>query len=288
MQRRKMQFCRRFGMPADFSVIPARLTESERILRPGSTASFSATDGSDASKPGCTAIRSFADLCRGSRSRFRRRCLRQRDDAPYRTFTADHGFTLIELLVSLAILALLMAMVPSTLRLGRRAWETPGQLDQASDAAAALAFAEHHVAGALPLFDPDPQGTPRIAFSGLPQSLSFVIPMSSGPYGGGLYRIEIGAATESAPSLHVSLYTSGNASGRATPLSEHRSLGNGFASLQFRYFGLPAMGEVARWQDQWPRHDRLPDLVEIIATPKAGSAKPQPPFRSELKLRPIS
>lgn len=194
----------------------------------------------------------------------------------------DAGFTLVELLVSLTILALLLAMVPGTLRLGRRAWETPGQLDQASDELAALGFVQTHIKSAVPIFERDAQGVSRIAFSGKPQSVSFVLPLSGGPNGGGLYRVDLGEA------LRVSLYQGANASGQSALPGEERSLGNLSGRLQFRYFGPLQFGQAPLWQDVWARTDRLPDLVEIKALPAGKSSKAPPVFHSEFKLRPVS
>ena len=201
------------------------------------------------------------------------RKIRQRHDA---------GFTLVELLVSLTIQALILAMVPGTLRLGRRAWETPGQLDQASDELAALGFVQTHIEGAVPIFERDAQGVSRIAFSGGPQSVSFIVPLSGGPYGGGLYRIDLGS------SLRVSLYQGAAARDQSAPPGEERPLGKLSGRLQFRYFGPLQFGQVPLWHDAWPRTDRLPDLVEIKALPGAKSAKTPPIFHSEFKLRPVS
>lgn len=194
----------------------------------------------------------------------------------------DAGFTLVELLVSLTILALLLAMVPGTLRLGRRAWETPGQLDQASDELAALGFVQTHIKSAVPIFERDAQGVSRIAFSGAPLSVSFIVPLSGGPYGGGLYRIELGSA------LRVSLYQGASTSGQSALPAEERPLGNLSGRLHFRYFGAVQFGQAPLWHDVWPRTDRLPDLVEIDALPGGKSLKAPPLFRSELKLRPVS
>ena len=104
---------------------------------------------------------------------------------------SDSGYSLIELLISLSILALLLAMIPGTLRLGRRAWETPGQIDE-TPGAAALAFAERQLKSALPIFKRNAQGLQGLQFSGSEQSLSFVSELQSGPYGGGLYKIDVG------------------------------------------------------------------------------------------------
>ena len=203
---------------------------------------------------------------------------------------SDDGFTLVELLVSLTILALLLAMVPGTLRLGRRAWETPGQLDQASAELAALGFVETHVKSAVPIYERDAQGVSRIAFWGSPQSLGFVVPLSAGPYGGGLYRIDLGSAlqSESGPVLRVSIYQTANATAESVPPAEVRPLGRRLTRLQFRYFGPLAFGEVPLWHDAWTRTDRLPDLIEIEALSTDKSLIASPVFRSELKLRPIS
>lgn len=170
----------------------------------------------------------------------------------------DAGFTLVELLVSLTILALLLAMVPGTLRLGRRAWETPGQLDQASDELAALGFVQTHIKSAVPIFERDAQGVSRIAFSGAPLSVSFIVPLSGGPYGGGLYRIELGSA------LRVSLYQGASTSGQSALPAEERPLGNLSGRLHFRYFwgsavwSSPALARrlAAHGPATGPRRDR--------------------------------
>lgn len=223
-----------------------------------------------------------------------------RDNAGGESGQADDGFTLIELLVSLTILAMLMALVPSTLRLGRRAWETPGGSDQASDAAAALSFVEDHVKGAMPVFERDVQNLQRIAFWGGPEDLAFVAPMTTGPYGSGLYKIEVGALGGTLPGLRISLYSTESAGTRTALVVDERTLGStgsggtrvpggsGLKSIRFRYFGPPGMGATPRWLEHWPRLDRLPDLIEFAASPMDTSKTLLlPNYRAELRLRPL-
>lgn len=202
----------------------------------------------------------------------------------------DDGYSLIELLISLAILALLLAMVPGTLRLGRRAWETPGQLED-NPSVAALAFAVRQLNGALPLFKRNAQGLQALQFSGSEQALSFVSDLQSGPYGGGLYTIGIGPPVDARAKIaglavRLSMF---QAEGDVPDLpSEERELGSAYKAIHFRYFGPISQSSAARWSAQWLRTDRLPDLVEITAEPIAPSPDLSVPMRVELKLRPIS
>ena len=207
-----------------------------------------------------------------------------------RATDSDDGFSLVELLISLTILSLLLAMVPGTLRLGRRAWETPGQIEE-SPSVAALAFAERQLKSALPIYKRSAQGLQALQFSGSEQSLSFVSELRSGPYGGGLYKIDIGPPSDANAKIaglavRLSLFrTEGEAP--ALP-NEERELTSGFKALHFRYFGPVASDKTDQWFTQWPRIDRLPDLIEITGEPNGGSQTSSRPVRVELKLRPIS
>jgi general secretion pathway protein J len=197
----------------------------------------------------------------------------------------DAGFSLVELLISLTILALLLAMMPSTLRLGKRAWETTGALEE-TPAAAALSFAAQSLKSALPVFQRDSSGLPHIAFDGTEQTISFVADLASGPSGGGLYRIDAGApiASTDGPAVRLSLYGP-DTTAQATGI-EVRDLADSYSELRFRYFGSPAPGAPNQWQSSWHRSDRLPDLVDVVATPRTPAAA-NAQYRTELKMRPV-
>ena len=85
--------------------------------------------------------------------------------------------------------------------------------------------------------------------------------------------------------MRVSLYQGAS---QNAPVGEERSLGHSAGRLHFRYFGPLQFGQAPIWQDAWLRTDRLPDLVEIEATPAVKVLKAPLHFRSELKLRPLS
>ena len=201
----------------------------------------------------------------------------------------DAGYTLIELLVSLVLLALVMVIIPSTLRLAARASATSAALIEGSDSGLALAFIEQGLAEAMPLLERDADGQLAIAFTGDAQSVRFVAPLANGPAGGGVYRVRLHVDTgsdDTRPALVLRLFRleSGNVGDDGVTPLEERRLVEGLASAEFRYFGVPSGKQSAEWSPAWSRKDRLPDLVEVLLTP-AGANSPAAPLRVELKLR---
>ncbi|MGQ0672220.1 MAG: prepilin-type N-terminal cleavage/methylation domain-containing protein [Hyphomicrobium sp.] len=199
------------------------------------------------------------------------------------------GFTLVELLVSLAILALLMSLIPSTLRLANRATATAGQLINATDAETALTVVERQLSEAIPLLERDRDGNLRVAFAGDARSLSFVTPLTEGPMGGGTYRVTLRVATEEdvAPVALVMLFQPAANAGPDTPpvAAIERRLTRRLAAGEFRYFGIPAGEQAAQWSATWTRTDRLPELVEIALLP-SNTAGARPLLRRvELRQR---
>ena len=183
----------------------------------------------------------------------------------------EAGFTLVELLVALALLALSVALLPGTLRLGTRAWEAQSELERASDAGLALHAVEHKLAAALPLQDLDPEtGQLRFGFSGDARRLNFLAASDTGPAGAGVYRwrLEPATAADTGLVMHVSLH--GAQQGEAGV--ETRTLLREATPVRFRYFGSqPTEDDNAQWRDAWERTDALPTLVELTI----DSAGPQ-------------
>jgi general secretion pathway protein J len=200
----------------------------------------------------------------------------------------DAGFSLIELIVSLALLAMILALLPGAFRTGKRGWETAAVLEQRAVADASVDFLRHRLAEAVPLFDRDESGRARLAFSGGPSQVNFVAIAPSGPDGGGLYRFGVTTQPGAAPGssalvLRMAPFRQQGLENPA-PASEH-VLMSGIGSLQLRYFGIPAEGGEAVWTDNWQREDRLPDLVELLAVSNTYGTRTLGPLRVELKLR---
>jgi general secretion pathway protein J len=195
---------------------------------------------------------------------------------------SDAGFTVAELLVSLVILALVLSLLPGSLRLGQRVWETDAAFSRHEAAAAFRRAAGERLAAAMPVFVRDPLKGLRIEFQGEPDRVTFIATAPSGPAGGGVYRFELAESEARALVLRQTLYRQG-AEERALPSMTHVSPAR-TSGLSFRYFGAARAGEAPQWLAQWPRKDVLPDLIEISVIPAGGA----PAQRSvvEFRLRP--
>lgn len=196
---------------------------------------------------------------------------------------SENGFTLIEVLVSLALFALILTLLPGSLKLGRRAWEAAGDIGDRANAEAALSFAGQRLAEAMPLVQAGPDGTLGLAFKGSARTVSFIAPFDGGPMGPGPYRLEFDTPQDRAAVLRV--FPPKAARGEPDPPLLERSLGEDIAGLAFRYFGAPSAEEAKGWQPEWTRTDRLPDLIEMTATRLRPAGTAASPTRVELKLR---
>lgn len=189
------------------------------------------------------------------------------------------GFSLIEMLAALTIVAMLMAMLPGTLRLGKRAWQT-GKGGEDSVASTTLDFVRDRLSSAVPIFFDDGSGLTAIAFHGGPQSLRFISEVDSGPRGGGLYEIAFGQDASGTPQLRLRLFRDDR---EGSSPDEVRDLSAGFKAINMRYFGAAEAGAAPSWQKEWMRTDRLPDLVEVSAIARKRLLGPA---IVELRLRP--
>src|SRR5687767_8069113 len=101
------------------------------------------------------------------------------------------GFTLIELLVSLALLAVIMAFIPGTLRIGQRVWEKDEAIERRAALSTFRRYLEQRLAEAIPIHARDGEAGLRIEFTGRPDRVAFIAPAETGPAGGGVYRFSL-------------------------------------------------------------------------------------------------
>lgn len=179
----------------------------------------------------------------------------------------DSGFTMLELLVALALFALLLAALPATLQMGRRAAQTATALDRTAADTVAIGFVRERIAEALPLMQRDDKGALRIAFRGEANSLTFVSPVVDGPMGSGLFLAELGsrAVNEDHAAL-VMAWRPFTPVANATALSSERVLIPDISQFAIRYFGYQAGNGRREWSERWADNRELPELVELSMT----------------------
>jgi prepilin-type N-terminal cleavage/methylation domain-containing protein len=189
------------------------------------------------------------------------------------------GFTILELLISLMILSFILSLIPGTLRIGQRVWETDDAFEQRDSLDTFRRYIEDRLTEALPIYQRDRTLNLRMEFTGDPGRVAFVAQASAGPAGGGMYRFDF--RREEGPGerpliLQQSLFritdiTRPQQDGAAPASMQHRSL-IGVTGLSFRYFGAPERGKPPQWQALWSRPDSLPDLIEM--TIAVGGRRP--------------
>lgn len=187
------------------------------------------------------------------------------------TRAGEAGFTLIELLVSLALLALLMAIVPGTLTLARREAQIAEELDRRAEFDTALNFVEQRLAETSAIQERGKDGFFHIIFRGDASRVGFVAPLTVARADDGLVQFDLGTGRDSdgrrgliltwspwrpapseeegAPAIHK-------------PQTRSRLIVPNAQSLKLRYRGLAADGETPIWTDNWRRSD-LPDVIEL-------------------------
>lgn len=179
----------------------------------------------------------------------------------------SRGFTLLELVIALSIVAVLIVIMFSSLRLGLTAW---------SRGEARAAVLEHRrgvaqlldeaLAGTFPYLAAPSQGEePRILFDGRPDRLTFVTlsPPFPAPIPVAFMAITLSLDSQGL-ALRQQVLPNRGSLDTLTPIVVDPAI----IDVHFRYLG--DVGEP--WQEQWDMstEDTLPRAVEITVTTEAG------------------
>lgn len=202
-----------------------------------------------------------------------------------------NGFTLIEVLVTLALLALVLALLSGALRFAQSTWDAATKLDAHASTGTTESFLRARLGEAMPLYEQTATGLVRLAFEGTSESLSFVAPAANGPVGAGLYHhaLDVAPGTGRGHShnllrLKLVPYQAKQSEPGGEPIQQEHVLMGNVKSLALRYFGRGAPRSEPAWHAAWPRTDALPHLVEMTIARSDGE---DPAYLViELRLRP--
>ncbi len=190
----------------------------------------------------------------------------------------DAGFTLVEALVVLTIVAMIAALAPGALNLGRTAWQATERADDRAQALQALDAVCRSLAGARLYFSRDSDGLSRLRFDGQPDGVRFVAEFENGPSGGGLYDAQLMLTPGATDSSQLTLVLSPLRAVNSAVTATNTTVLQGVRGLKFRYFGAGPDSSTPSWLDAWPNTDRLPGMIEltvIASGPNMGVLPPQ-------------
>lgn len=202
---------------------------------------------------------------------------------------AQRGFTLIELLISVSLLALLMVVLFSGLRLGTRhlAGQT-ARLDRTSRVALAEKFLRAQLADARPFFVPGTHAK-QIFFDGRPDGIGFVNPALESISTGGLQALSVDLAPADERASHGSGRTAKetgaqlvvewhpfDGSTMTTAKAGRRAvLLDGIRQARIAYFGALQPDEAPDWHASWKDAAVLPSLIRFSVVFTDGEHMPE-------------
>lgn len=173
----------------------------------------------------------------------------------------EDGFTLLEMLVALSLMAVIGVYLSSAIGTGRRAWELRDRIEDASSVAAVREFMRRQVEQAWPAYERTDASKQRLVFSGRPDRIEFVSPISDGTNWGGLYRFVISKDTGTAAvRIAGDLFRSSSIQSAA---AFDRDILDSVRNLEFSYFGSPSPNVKPDWHDNWSSNSGLPQLVRV-------------------------
>lgn len=200
------------------------------------------------------------------------------------------GFTLMELLIALTLLALLLTLLFSGMRLANRSWDAAdARNEQAVEMRMVWRFIDQQIGQAAPLTRPTPEGS-ELLFSGRSDGFEFVSPMPEHLGVGGYYiqRVEaLGSRSGSRLVFTRWLYNpqvlegeggvppwepmrdGGTSGGLPEVAGELRSfftqsdLIDHLDRMDVEYFGAVEADSDPQWTQKWDS-ELMPQLVRIL------------------------
>ena len=178
----------------------------------------------------------------------------------------DAGFTLLELLVSMALLAVMFALVAAGLRFGAKAWEAGTErMGNLSETSAVQHFIRQRLTSVYPILSAD-EDDDFLFFVGTKERVEFatILPDHFGI--GGFYKVTIGVSRQGQQTDLVfrhGLYRfdgsneTTQSTDRTSPLLEN------IDEARISYFGAPTDDEDPRWRASWQDMPTLPELIRV-------------------------
>lgn len=171
----------------------------------------------------------------------------------------EGGFTIVEVLVSLVLLATVLAIIPSAIRLANRQAQSAGHMMADAQEATGLNLLADRLAQSLPVFETGEDGSLKLAFEGSDSELRFVATSVAGGQGTGMFGHRI-SQLDGALVLRVDAFP---ADADHASIGTNRPLVQGVTRLKLSYFGWSDEERKMAWMPTWLQADRLPQLVRI-------------------------
>lgn len=187
---------------------------------------------------------------------------------------AQEGTTLLELLVALSLLALLSVYAVTAIRYLQNFDRVQTLIEERASLEAVRTHLRRSIETMRIAFLITDGTSPRLAFSGRKETVSFVTNADSRLEYGGLYLVHFGLS-EDASGVNdlVTTRRAFRPAMDAEAAAEGLPILSKIESLAFSYFGSPQEGVKPQWFEDWPGMGVLPQAIRIEVKFAAGDQR---------------
>jgi general secretion pathway protein J len=176
----------------------------------------------------------------------------------------------LELLIGMVLLAVMLNLLFSGLRLGARAWDsTEDRLEAVNARELALRFLDRQLAIAEPTILRGENLNGRVAFIGDPDRVTWVAPLPAHRGGGGLQRLELAVGEAERGAGLVLRYEPYDPEHFRNPERDDDTstlLLEGVESMDLAYYGEVTGRDEGEWSERWEPGEALPQLIRLQFT----------------------
>jgi general secretion pathway protein J len=174
------------------------------------------------------------------------------------------GFTLMEVLIALTLLALILVVLFSTLRLAGTSWDAgTARAEHNNEMRLVHNLIRRALGQAQPILLPSPSGT-TLTFSGDGTAVRFTAPLPAQAGISGLYLMSLEVQDNGADkSLLLRRQQYRPDLLELDTEAESTVLLEGISEASFSYFGSQGPYEPLVWTEQWEPSMRMPQLVRL-------------------------
>jgi general secretion pathway protein J len=188
------------------------------------------------------------------------------------------GFTLIEMLIAISLLGIMVVLLFASLRIAAESWNSgEAKISEVNKKAVVYQFFKRHLSNTkpFPVIEDNPQQNdqqlgsqeaPKLAFTGLPQSISFVSALPAASARKGLQVFHVGLDPQQPSTLKVALTPYRQTESNPADAEPVVLLEN-LRHFKISYFGSSTDDSdgSSGWLDEWQGQasGQLPKLVKI-------------------------
>lgn len=187
---------------------------------------------------------------------------------------AQEGATLLELLVALSLLALLSVYAVGAIRYLQNFDRVQELIEERASLEAVRTHLRRSIETMRIAFLIQDGGSPKLAFSGGKNAVTFVSHADSRLEYGGLYLVRFGLNEDSSGLRDlVTMRRAFRPHMDMAAAAENLSILNRIDALTFRYYGSPQEGAKPEWHENWPETNVLPQAIRVEVTFGAGDER---------------